>query len=90
MIGGRSSPRKRIGHEEVPGPSLKPLGFMITSKNQAGNAQGLSLKGSSRPVWKETGARGPTALSLIITTTIRATHTVPKVFWEQTGKQQQE
>lgn len=63
MIGGRSSPRKRTGHEEVPGPSLKPLGFMNTSENQAGNAQDLSLKGSSRPVWKkETGARGATAL----------------------------
>lgn len=42
MIGSTSSPRKRTGHEEMSGPSLKPLGVMLTSQNQAGNVQDLS------------------------------------------------
>lgn len=46
---GRSSPRKRTGHEDMSGTSLKPLGFVLISQNQAENAKDLSPKGSSRP-----------------------------------------
>lgn len=64
---------------------------MLTSKNQAGNAQDLSLKGSSRLVWKkETGAGGTYSNVSLITTSIRATHTVPKICWGAPGKRHQE